>query len=104
RAVVQRGELGLVRQLGRDRRLERSLHVGVGERVGGDRRFAAAAKRLPRGAVRGTRRQLARCLEYRERARKIRPRFAVDLAPRDALPIEQHLKTDEVAAWQSGTR
>ena len=47
-----------------------------------------------------SRRQLDERSEMRERAREVRSRLAVDLAGREVLPIEEDLKTDEIAARQ----
>ena len=99
RLVPQRRQRRLLREAGGNL-FERPLQVVAGDRVGRDRRLGSVGgERLPRRAIGLTaRRETARGLHRREGVRKICAGFSVDLPGREALPIEQHLEADEIAA------
>src|SRR5262245_32290755 len=100
RLVFERWQLGLLHELSWDGLFERSVQVVFGDGVSSDRGFGlVAADCFPGIAVRFARSvQLVSRLRGRERVVEVISRLAVDLAARESLAIEQHLKRHVVAA------
>src|SRR5207245_6940688 len=92
----------LLDEVRRNLLLERTVDVAGRDRIGRQQLSGlVAAEGVPRVAIGLHReRNLPRLLQRDERVREVVARFAVDLAGRESLAIEQNLKREVVAARQ----